>query len=128
MNAKQRMYMRIEKHGNDLKRIFPAVSHLDAIKLSKKVHMIETKANYLALRYCNGDIDMDEIDKGAAKLMASLDNVLQYSLAAVPVFFNRDPRGYALKIDDEYVRNFNVDIYRDWGGYGILAPEFDGRE
>ena len=44
----------------------------------------------------------------------------------VPVFVNRDPRGYALKIEDEYVRANGLQIHRDWGGYGILAPEIDG--
>jgi len=40
----------------------------------------------------------------------------------IPVFFNSDPRGYALKIKDDYTRD--ITIYRDWGGYGILAPDF----
>jgi len=37
------------------------------------------------------------------------------------VFINGDPRGYALKIKDEFVRENNLTIYQDWGGYGILA-------
>lgn len=41
----------------------------------------------------------------------------------VLVFLNRDPRGYALKIDSEYVRAHSLAIHRDWGGYGIIAPE-----
>jgi hypothetical protein len=43
-----------------------------------------------------------------------------------PIFLNGDARGYALKIQDDYVRDNNLDIHKDWGGYGILAPEFDG--
>ncbi len=39
----------------------------------------------------------------------------------VPVFINRDPRGYALKIREEAVMGMR--IHRDWGGYGIIAPE-----
>ena len=42
----------------------------------------------------------------------------------IPVFVNGDPRGYALKIDDSYVKKFNLKIERDWGGYGIIAPDF----
>jgi len=36
-------------------------------------------------------------------------------------FINRDPRGYALKLNfgDERVAG----VYTDWGGYGIIAPE-----
>jgi hypothetical protein len=41
----------------------------------------------------------------------------------VPVFVNGDPRGYALKIQDEYVSENSLDIHRDMGGYGILAPD-----
>lgn len=43
----------------------------------------------------------------------------------VPVFINRDPRGYALKIDDGWMREHNAELHRDWGGYGIIAPEID---
>lgn len=41
----------------------------------------------------------------------------------VPVFLNSDPRGYALKILSEYVAKHELSIHRDWGGYGILAPD-----
>jgi hypothetical protein len=45
--------------------------------------------------------------------------------ATVPVFLNRDPRGYALKIDDEWMRSQAHPLHRDWGGYGIIAPEIE---
>lgn len=50
----------------------------------------------------------------------------------VPVFLNRDPRGYALKIDDQWIRDRATRIstngetyplHTDWGGYGIIAPD-----
>jgi len=41
------------------------------------------------------------------------------------VFINGDPRGYALKINDKYVRENQLRIYSDMGGYGIIAPEFN---
>lgn len=41
----------------------------------------------------------------------------------VPIFINLDPRGDALKIQDEYVRAHNLTIHTDIGGYGIIAPE-----
>lgn len=41
------------------------------------------------------------------------------------VFVNLDPRGYALKIDDEYMRAHNLKLHTDMGGYGILAPEIN---
>jgi len=41
----------------------------------------------------------------------------------VPVFINRDPRGYALKINDDWMRATDCRLHRDWGGYGIIAPD-----
>jgi hypothetical protein len=46
---------------------------------------------------------------------------------SVPIFINRDPRGYALKIDDAWMRETNAALHTDWGGYGIIAPEFNAR-
>ena len=40
------------------------------------------------------------------------------------IFLNGDPRGYALKIKDDFIRDNKVNIYKDWGGYGIFAPDF----
>ena len=129
MNAKQRMYQRIEKHGNDLKRIFWLLD-VDAIKLSKKIHMIEVKAHRLATDYCNGEngIDSETWEPETEKILTALDKILNFKKQGIPVFLNGDARGYALKIDDEYVRKYNLEIYRDFGGYGILSPEFDGKE
>lgn len=45
----------------------------------------------------------------------------------VPIFVNRDPRGYALKIDDKWMREHKAALHQDWGGYGIIAPEIDGK-
>ena len=50
---------------------------------------------------------------------------------APPGFFvNGDPRGYALKIDNDKPEGKAlieaVKLHTDWGGYGILSPEIDG--
>lgn len=37
-------------------------------------------------------------------------------------FVNGDPRGYALKIDNDK-SSIPDGMHTDWGGYGILAPE-----
>lgn len=39
-------------------------------------------------------------------------------------FINTDPRGYALKIDNDKVPLAIEGLHRDNGGYYILAPEF----
>jgi hypothetical protein len=125
MNARQRMNEQILTHGENLKTIFNLTG--DAVKIAKQVHSLEVKAAKVALDYCNGDIEMEGKEYLEEKLLSQLDKVLNFSAQAIPVFFNGDPRGYTLKIDDKYVRDNNLAIYLDWGGYGILAPEFDGK-
>jgi hypothetical protein len=145
MNAKQRMYQRIEKHGNDLKAIFNLES-ADPIKLSKQLHGLEVKANRAATCLCTNTLDRleltryeeqsgdvrqateEEQDTFFDSILNKVDKILNFKKQNIPVFINHDPRGYALKIKSEYVQTNQVDIYRDFGGYGILSPEFDGRE
>ena len=127
MNKKERMYQQIENHGANLNAIFK--TGLDNIKLAKKLHRLEVKAHKLAEDYCNGvnGVTTDNWKEKSDQILKSVDKVLNYEKKGIPVFVNGDARGYALKIDDEYVRENNIKIHKDWGGYGILAPEFDGQ-
>ena len=122
MTKRDKMYQEIEKHGNNLNAIFN--TGIDTVKLSKKLFSLENKAHRLSTQYCNGDIDMDAWDVETNKILASIAKVLDPDNADVEILVNGDCRGYALKIrfDDTDARNQN--IYTDWGGYGILAPDF----
>lgn len=130
---KAKMKDQILKHGFDLLRIFKADTmhspdKIGPVDLAKKVHRIEARAHRIAEQECNGTIDTS--DEATAKrdkaVLDSLDRALGFRALGIPVFINGDPRGYALKIDDKYVREHDLDIHRDWGGYGVLAPEFTG--
>lgn len=68
------------------------------------------------------------MDMEGEKILTALDKVLHFRKTGVPVVMNWDARGYALKIDDAHVRAHNLEIHTDFGGNGILAPEFDGRK
>jgi len=71
---------------------------------------------------------MNKMDSVDDTILKSLDKVLNFSGQKIPVFFNRDPRGYALKIQDDYIREIREDgksIHTDMGGYGIIAPEIN---
>lgn len=142
MTRKDRMNEQIKQHGINLIKIFhpevsaslnPTISDFlfasDAVRLAKKVHSLEVKAHKLATDYCNGDNDVttDNWEVKSDAILDKLDKILNFRSQGIPVFVNGDARGYALKIDDEYVREHSLDIYKDWGGYGILAPEFDGK-
>ena len=121
--AKKEMYARIERHGEQLKAIFNLPADTDPIKLCKSLRRIENKAERYATDYCNGVIDIAEMETSHDKILKAVDKILKPKQTGVPIFFNQDPRGYALKIDDEYIRNNNIRIMTDWGGYGIIAPD-----
>ena len=128
---KDRMYRQIEQHGANLNAIFN--TSIENIVLCKKLKRLEAKAHKLATDYCNGENGVttenweslcDPILKAVRKILNCTDSF--------PIFVNEDARGYALKIDDAYMvkcskLNGYSTLHRDWGGYGILAPEFDGK-
>ena len=124
MKKQDRMKEQIRIHGENLNRIFNL--NEDPDKLSRRVHRLEVKAHRLATDYCNGAIQGDDFNDAAHKVYRSLEKIINYKQQRIPVFINQDARGYALKIQDDYVREHDLKIHRDWGGYGILAPEFDG--
>lgn len=110
---------RVKRHGEQLNAIFHTT--LDPVTLCRKLRRIEAQAGKVMLDYCNGSIDLEQVDPYTEKTLDKLDKLLNFRAQNVPVFINRDPRGYALKIESEYARD--VRIHRDWGGYGIIAPD-----
>ena len=113
MNKKISQYEQIKAHGRNLLAIFPNATERDPVALCKKLRRLEAKASRICLDYCNGDFDAGEngekldaaIDPILAKINAILGNNEQYPVLNVPVFINRDPRGYALKIADGWMRS-----------------------
>ena len=120
-NKKEILYSRITKHGQNLKAVFNLDQDIDPVKLCKRLFRLENKAHKLAVDFCNGEIDQLEWDQKADKILTKVEAILKNKKV---LFLNGDARGYALKIDDEYIRNNNLNIHRDWGGYGIVAPDF----
>ena len=120
-NKKEILYSRITKHVQNLKAVFNLNQDIDPVKLCKRLFRLENKAHKLALDFCNGEIDQLEWDQKANKILTKVEAILKNKKV---LFLNGDARGYALKIDDAYIRNNNHNIHRDWGGYGIVAPDF----
>ena len=121
ISSKEKMYQRIERHGENLKAIFNLSDDVDSIKLCKQLFRLENKAHRLAEDDYNGEnvkTEVEKIFKSICKIL-NLKNINDFE-----IFWNNDPRGYALKIDDEFVRKNKLEIDRDWGGNGILAPDF----
>ncbi len=127
---KTRMYDQIRKHGENLNDIFN--TGIEPIALCKKLRRLEVKASRLAIDYCNGTngVDTDNWEAKTEPVLKAVDKILHYTDKGYAVFVNGDARGFALKIDSECVRDEQLNIWKDWGGYGILAPDFsnDTRE
>ena len=119
----ERMMERIQKHGEHLCIIFPERTIQDPVKLCKRLRQIEAKAAKVALDLCNGETDQATADEALQKIEYEVNGVTGFARAGVPVFINRDPRGYALKIESEWMRENAPRMHQDWGGYGIIAPD-----
>lgn len=75
-----------------------------------------------ATEACNTQAGADALPKAIKDAELEVFSVL----GCLPqgFFINTDPRGYALKIDNDKVPRSIEDLQRDLGGYYILAPEF----
>lgn len=142
MTTQQRIKMMadIERHGNQLNAIFD--TGIDPVTLCKKLHVIERRAHHVTECLCNTNTlhlhelnrytgydvpqateeEQDKFFDAILKKVYSILKPTEEQKAAI--FINHDPRGYALKIRDSYMREHNINMYQDWGGYGILAPDF----
>lgn len=81
----------------------------------------EKEASRKATQYCNGEIDGDAYEKWQEKFVKRLTKNLGAKEMPNGFFINGDPRGYSLKMKEG---TFPQGFYRDFGGYGILAPDF----
>ena len=125
MNKRQRAREQILQNGFKLIRWAGLPEGTPPTTLSKMVRRVEVYAHNQAERSCSEDVgDYDNFhDKTVATVQRRLTTYLGKENAA-RVFVNFDPRGYALKTEDD-PRN---DLHRDFGGYSILAPDCDGEE
>lgn len=127
-NKQQIMHDRIEKHGNDLNAIFDTPH--EPVKLCKKLFRLESAAHRLSTQWCNGFIDSDKWSIETDKIIDKVYDILgKNKCIETGLFVNGDARGYALKLSSDWTtgyRDMDRDIYCDWGGYGIVAPEFNG--
>ena len=113
------MMDRIAKHGRFLIDAYGLREDTDPIRLCKRLRQIETKVHRVITDACNGDTD----DLTYERALQTAEGSVLRLMGFLPHGFmiNTDPRGYALKIDsNEFVPQ---GMYRDMGGYGILAPD-----
>ena len=127
-NKKIEMYARIKKHGEDIKKIFSLPADTDPIKLCKSLRRLETQAQTIQETHGNGYYEVAA--RQEAVLIVKLKNLLMpdstpEEFLKFGIFLNTDPRGYALKIPDNIVKENAWTIHKDWGEFGIIAPDLN---
>ncbi len=123
LSRKEQMYSKIKQHGENLNAIFN--TGLKPIALCKKLRRLEVKAHKLAEDYCNGNgVNSENWEIKCEPILKQVERILGMNRKNAGFFINGDCRGYALKIESDIVAENALAIYRDWGGYGILAPDF----
>ena len=120
---KEAIKERVVRHGEDLKVLFNLPKEVNSLQLCRKLRRIESMAHKLMENQCNGDtIATDEQQqKEEQEFLNSVNELLDFRKQKIPVFLNGDPRGYILKIEDDFCKDKK--IHRDMGGYGIIAPD-----
>jgi hypothetical protein len=120
MTKQERMKERIVQHGLLLQRYY-GNSTQGPVSLCKALRRIETRIGRLCESLCNdADFDQTILDRAEKSATKKVKELLP-NLDMKHFFINQDPRGYALKIKSEHRPD---DLHSDWGGYGILAPDF----
>lgn len=117
---------RIDEHGQQLLTIFPRAIQRDPAKLCRMLRRLETEAHRLAEEACNGEPDRtkEEMNALVNAILSKVRRVLSANELSPQIVFNGDPRGYALKIPKGVMLGIGLALHCDWGGNGILAPDF----
>ena len=128
MNKRDERKARLERHYKTLEMLADKCGvNAEGKKLSLKLWKLELEATKITTAYCNGEIDGGEDGEKIDSMLQSIENQVTalFNNRLSGFHLNRDPRGHALKIEDEIVRTVYADIplERDWGGYGLLSPE-----
>jgi len=119
---------RINKHGKDLKRFFNLNKNIDPAKLSKSLRRLENKAHAITTKECNEGAT-EQTTKELNIILNKVNDILNFRTQGIKVFINGDARGYALKIDSDNKKlKEDFYFYKDWGGYGIIAPDLNQNE
>ena len=120
MDKKEKMYQQIDQHGQRLNNLFD--TKIDNIALCKKLLRLENKAHRLATKYCNGEIDYPTWSMEKSSIHYKVGKILHNNWHNI--FINEDPRGYAIKFTYSFSQSNIKNMWRDMGGYGIVAPDF----
>ncbi len=91
------------------------------LQIWRQLARIEREASSIATAACNGTIGTDGLETKDAIIRTKVAKVFGGKLPP-GFFFNKDPRGYSLKLEENSVP---FPLHQDWGRYQILAPQID---
>ncbi len=114
------------RHVCNLQTLAGLSSYHESLELYKKLHRLEARVNRENTNDCNGisNLTEEQEEKRDRRRFNSFQSLLP---GVSGLFINGDPRGYALKMhvkNTQELRDKGINLYTDWGGYGILSPEF----
>jgi hypothetical protein len=117
---------RRQKHIEALARLFEK-TFLETKRVYQNLILIERIGRGAAESYCNGTIDSDAYDSILNNIKERIRRLELPNRIMLNIHLNGDPRGYFLKLDDDFTRKelLNFEIEKDWGGYAILVPQFN---
>ncbi len=138
MNAKT--LEAVQKHGETLLRAFPNASEKNPVALCRKLRRVECAIAKTILAYSSDNssgITQAVLDRECEAALIRAGGLLGLDAEGIErhgLFVNRDPRGYALKLDNEEGTWFKAwqetqlkqglpELHHDWGQYGIIAPD-----
>ena len=92
------------------------------------IERAERRHHRKALAYCNEPQTNHWLEVWNTQQRLDLEALAEaLPKAAGSLFINQDPRGYAVKIDNESEAERDLiheaGVSRDWGGYGLLCRE-----
>ena len=126
-NKRDQLTARIIRHGEALLLAFPEATERDPMKLCKLMRRWEIVAHRAAEKWCNGEIEEGAFDAESERAERHVCRILGVKHTAGVIWVNSDPRGYSLKVSEDFTKGFNRNaeraLHTDWGGYGILAPD-----
>lgn len=141
LNKRERRAQQLLAHYATCERLarYLGVATPDGKKISVALWKIERDASNAACARCNGETVNGQPfrnEENWEHFKRSIEHQVSgvfvgHGVPRIPGFFvNGDPRGYALKIDNENPEGHAiieaVKLHTDMGGYGILSPEIDG--
>lgn len=142
MNAKT--LEAVKRHGETLLALFPNAEDKNPVALCRKLRRIETSISKTVESFSSipDFMTQDQFDHACQMALIRTTNLLGLNgplngpqAQIIGLFVNRDPRGYALKLDsdnerfklwqDNRLRDKLPCLHADWGQNGIIAPDLN---